>query len=1187
MSAPQRGKPIINGAQMTMETGTRAGRGATRTLIAALGLLIALAGPARAEIAFVVDINNNLFRLDIDRSGGSTAELVGPLTGLAGSPSEKIQGMDFRPATGGLYALSTDEHLYLIDPVTARVTRLHTFNDDTLTTNARSIDFDPRSDRLRIVSRYNNSDVSQIVNPDTFAITTNATLGGLPMHDSIVGIAYVPVPGSIGTTLYGVGYFSDDLYRIGNANDTTGASQAAGAVTPLVDLGVSFDLDSVGLDATATGELYMAATVGGQEVLFHINPATGATQVFTLIAPQIAEVRAFAIYSVRQRLHVVTQDNKFVTIDAANPNQPAPGTPAAPVNFTGLQPGEAIAAIDVRPSTGELYGFSSASRLYRITPPADAAATTATATLVGTANIAATSSRWEIDFDPAADRLRVARVAPGAIFIVNPNTAVVDSANVFPFDTTGVGFGISLVTGASPSQFVLDSTNGRLLTISGASVNAVANAAYLTLLGNQGFDISPLDDTAFYAAKGFLADATTLYRMNLRDAVTTSLGDIFTRPTGTPVSIRSLAVASPGVFRFASGSTAIPEQSGTLTLGVERVNGTNGPQWVSCNTQDVSASSPADYDGVTRRVAFAPGAAVTSCAFPIVDDASVEAGELFRVELIDAFGGVRRGSPASREITIVDNDQAGNAAPAVTITGPTSDPTYTATASPLTVSGTAQDLDGTIASVLWSTDGGASGAATITLTGPGQVSWTADVPLHGGPNVITITARDNLGASAIDELIADLPGASRSYYLAEGATGAFFDLDLLLVNPNADAAPITITFLREGGTPIARTEVLPGMSRRTLRVDEIAGLSDTAVSMVVRSDDGLPLVVERTMRWDATGYGAHTEKASEGQSLTWYFAEGAQGFFQTYLLLANPHPFPITASVEYLREGTTSITRPYTIEPERRLTVDAGTDPGLVNQSFGMVVTFSHPAAAERAMYFGGPPLFRAGHESAGVTAPSSTWFLAEGATGPFFETFVLIANPNTADAEVDVTFLPSAAAPVTRTVTVPARGRHTINIEPVDASLANEAVATRVDSTLPIVVERAQYWPDPVPSWYEAHNSFGVTSPGTRWGLAEGRSGGPANYQTYILLANPGPVDAEVTITYLPEGGMPFTRTHGVAANRRVNVQTSAEAGLANLNFGAIVVSTQPIAIERAMYADAGGQTWSAGTNATGTRLP
>ena len=52
-------------------------------------------------------------------------------------------------------------------------------------------------------------------------------------------------------------------------------------------------------------------------MLYRIDPATGATQVFQLMAPQIAEVRAFAIYSVRQWLHVVTQDNKFVTIDSA------------------------------------------------------------------------------------------------------------------------------------------------------------------------------------------------------------------------------------------------------------------------------------------------------------------------------------------------------------------------------------------------------------------------------------------------------------------------------------------------------------------------------------------------------------------------------------------------------------------------------------------------------------------------------------------------------------------------------------------------------------------------------------------------------------------------------------------------------------------------------------------------------
>lgn len=474
-----------------------------RILLALVGLLIALAAPASAEVAFVVDVNNNLFRLDIDRSGGTNCVLVGPLTGLAGSASEKIQGMDFRPATGGLYALSTDEHLYLIDPATAQVTRLFTFVN-TMPDNVRAFDFDPSNDRLRLIFRLENFDRQVLVDMNNFDVISQQAISGLPEHDSIVGIAYVPTKGATGSTLYGVGYYSDDLYRIGNANDPTGASQAQGAVTPIIDLGVSVDINSIGLDATMSGDIYMVASVAGAQRLFLIDPTEGAISVLGLQAPELAEVRAFAIYSVRQSLHVVTQDNKFVTIDSLRPNQPLPGTPAAPVNFTGLQPGEVIEAIDVRPKTGELYGFSSTSRLYRITPPADAAATAAVATLVGggpVSGIAATSTRWEIDFDPGADRLRVARIQPGAIFIVNPDTATLDSVNLFPFDTVGVGYEIPLLSG-QPAQYVLDSTNGRLLTISGGTVIPVASAAYLTLLGNQGFDISPLDDTAFYAPRG-------------------------------------------------------------------------------------------------------------------------------------------------------------------------------------------------------------------------------------------------------------------------------------------------------------------------------------------------------------------------------------------------------------------------------------------------------------------------------------------------------------------------------------------------------------------------------------------------------------------------------------------------------------------------------------------------------------
>ena len=238
-------------------------------------------------------------------------------------------------------------------------------------------------------------------------------------------------------------------------------------------------------------------------------------------------------------------------------------------------------------------------------------------------------------------------------------------------------------------------------------------------------------------------------------------------------------------------------------------------------------------------------------------------------------------------------------------------------------------------------------------------------------------------------------------------------------------------------------------------------------------------------------------------------------------------------------------------------------------------------------MYFGDNPLWKAGHESAGVTAPSPTWFLAEGATGPFFETFVLLANPGDQPANATVTFLPDTGVPVVKTVSVPAEGRVTLNIEAEDPSLANAAVATQVSSNYPILVERAQYWPDPAPQWYEAHNSFGVTATGTKWGLAEGRSGGEREYQTYVLLANPGTEKANVTVTFLREGQAPVERSYEVNPRSRYNVDTGAVSELAGLNFGAVITSDQPIVVERAMYNNANGQLWAAGTNATATPLP
>jgi len=87
--------------------------------------------------------------------------------------------------------------------------------------------------------------------------------------------------------------------------------------------------------------------------------------------------------------------------------------------------------------------------------------------------------------------------------------------------------------------------------------------------------------------------------------------------------------------------------------------------------------------------------------------------------------------------------------PVVTITSPGSGP---APSNPATVTGTASDAGG-ITSVTWTNAAtGASGTAT------GTTSWTADIPLVAGANVITVTATDMAGNSASATVTLDVAG---------------------------------------------------------------------------------------------------------------------------------------------------------------------------------------------------------------------------------------------------------------------------------------------------------------------------------------------------------------------------------------------------------------------------------------------
>lgn len=473
--------------------------------------------------------------------------------------------------------------------------------------------------------------------------------------------------------------------------------------------------------------------------------------------------------------------------------------------------------------------------------------------------------------------------------------------------------------------------------------------------------------------------------------------------------------------------------------------------------------------------------------------------------------------------------------------------------------------------------------------------------VHGGNGDPDGDGRTN--AAELDE--DTHPRGFRTRYLAEGASTSFLDTRLSIANPTVGStARVLLGFLTQAGERITHALSVPPLQSRKVLVDGLPGMAGKEFATVIESD--AEVVVDRMMWWGAPeAYGTHAETSVAGPATTWYLAEGStHGNFELFYLLQNPGASASTVHVRYLLPQGGPLERNYEVDPGSRLTLWVDTVPGLAatDVSAVLTVTSGPPIIVERAMYLNRPgQTFAAGHESAGVTAPALDWFTAEGATGDFFDMFLLLANPGTEEALVEATYLLPDGSTLDKTYPVPAASRFNIWVDAElipghGLALADTAVsvALHVTNGVPIIVERAMWWPAPAPSWHEAHNASGAVASASRWVLADGDVGGPpGNTETYILIANTSPFVTDVKVTLLyADGSAAESRTFTVNPTSRFNVDVGAHFPAAvGRGFGAIVESTgvpaASLVVEQAIYNDAGGVRWAAGTAAAATPVP
>jgi hypothetical protein len=352
--------------------------------------------------------------------------------------------------------------------------------------------------------------------------------------------------------------------------------------------------------------------------------------------------------------------------------------------------------------------------------------------------------------------------------------------------------------------------------------------------------------------------------------------------------------------------------------------------------------------------------------------------------------------------------------------------------------------------------------------------------------------------------------------------------------------------MKEDGGTVAKRYQVASASRFSIFANEV--VINAAFSTKVQSD--VPIFVERAMYF---GHDGHDSVGVNAPGRLWYMAEGFSGTdVDTWILLMNPNGVSTTATVTFMKEDGSTVARTYTLAPTSRLNIWA--DQIVPNCAFSTRVESTLPIVAERAMYFGG-----GGHGSGGMPYTSKRWYLAEGYTG--FGSWLLLMNPNAVSANVSVTFMMENGSTVLRNYTLRPTSRLNVYVNDI---FTNVAFSTKVESDQPIVVERAMYWG----SSASGHSSMGATALATTWYLPEGCTAYP--FEEWVLIMNPGNVPANVTATFMLEGGNNIVRKYSVSPTSRLTIHVDDIVW--NSAVSVSLDSDRPIMAERSMYFGTGG---------------
>lgn len=441
---------------------------------------------------YVLSDNNQLLKLNTQNPSVSSSSMT--ITGL--QSGERLVSIDFRPATGQLYSVSSNSRLYVINlnsgvatPIGAGPFMPPTNGD------AIGFDFNPTVDRIRLVT---NQGQNLRLNPETGGVANvDGAINGVA-GAAVTAVAYTNNrAGVTTTTLYDIDPITDQLYRQNPPND--GRLELVGSLG--VDIAGTGSFD-IGPDGSAIATLISGNTRG----LYQIDLASGAAERLGDL-PNVSIV-GLAIPT-EPVAYAVTSSNMLWIFNPMNP------TPIAK-QITGLQPGEDIYGIDFRPVNGQLYALGSTSRIYTINTSNGAAMAVGAPFSPGL-----TVGDYGFDFNPTVDRIRLISNSNQNLRL-NPDNGAVAAVDGMLTGSlggaTGAAYTNNFAGATTTTLYSLSNSNGQLFIQNppnnGTLVPVGGNGLLgLPFEGANGFDIGGTSNIAYAILRS--NGMTRLYTVNL------------------------------------------------------------------------------------------------------------------------------------------------------------------------------------------------------------------------------------------------------------------------------------------------------------------------------------------------------------------------------------------------------------------------------------------------------------------------------------------------------------------------------------------------------------------------------------------------------------------------------------------------------------------------------------------------